>query len=194
LWATARNRKQNKTREFVVWARGCNTKPELNDFPGTGVCKIIAHLYFMFFKTFPPSPPPDPKLKNISRGPFELWAFISQTLALRLAGQLFNFGSGGKGGNHHNLLRWAIISQTPVPRKSRASDLPSQTGAQNIFHGDLAWRQHSTQLPRKSFSSGLVLQSRAQTTNSRVLFCFRFRAAARNEGPPSAGPSEQRKA
>ncbi len=30
--AAARNRKQNKTREFVIWARIFNTKPELNDF------------------------------------------------------------------------------------------------------------------------------------------------------------------
>ncbi len=104
-----------------------------------------------------------PEFKRTSANMFQLWIW------------------GRGGGNHHNLLRWAIISQTPVPRKSRASDLPSQTGAQNIFHGDLAWRQHSTQLPRKSFSSGLVLQSRAQTTNSRVLFCFRFRAVAHNE-------------
>ena len=34
MWATAWNRKQNKTREFVVWARICNAKPELNDFRG----------------------------------------------------------------------------------------------------------------------------------------------------------------
>ncbi len=38
-----------------------------------------------------------------------------------------------------------------------------------------------TPVPGKSFSSGLVLQPRAQTTNSRVLFCFRFRAVAHNE-------------
>ena len=81
--------------------------------------------------------------------------------------------------------KWAIISQTPVPRKS--------------------------------FSSGLVLQIRAQTSNSRVFFCFRFRAVARNESvrrtlgtrrslaprveflgrawsaPPSAGPSDKEK-
>ena len=37
LRAAARNRKQNKTREFVVWARDCNTKPELNDFRGSCV-------------------------------------------------------------------------------------------------------------------------------------------------------------
>ena len=190
MWATARNRKQNKTREFVVWARGCNTKPELNDFPGTGVCKMIAHFYFMFFKTFPPSPPPDPKLKNISRGPFELWAFISQTLALRLAGQLFNFGSGGKGGNHHNLLRWAIISQTPVPRKSRASDI-ADGNPKHISRGPRLATTFYTATPKiVQLGLGIAIPGPSDKLTSLVLFSV----PCRNEGPPSAGPSEQRKA
>ena len=113
----------------------------------------------------PPPFPPDPKLNN---WPANLSASVCEINAQSSKGPrpiFFNFGSGGgEGGNVLKNIKYKWAIILQTP------------------------------VPGKLFSSGLVLQPRAQTTNSRVLFCFRFRAAARNEGPPSAGPSEQRKA
>ena len=136
---------------------------------------------------FPPFPP-DPKLNN---WPANMSASVCEINAQSSKGPrliFFNFGSGGgEGGNVLKNIKYKWAIILQTP------------------------------VPGKSFSSGLVLQPRAQTTNSRVLFCFRFRAVAHNESvrrtlgtkrslaprveflgrawsaPPSAGPSDKEK-
>ena len=107
-----------------------------------------------------------------------MWAFISQTLALRLAGQFFNFGSGGKGGNHQIFLRWAFISQTPVPRKSRDSDLLSQRGAKkHITRGPRLVTTFYTDIPKIGF--GIEDPGPSDKLTSLVLFSVPCRSPQR---------------
>ena len=101
---------------------------------------------------FPPPFPPEPKLNN---WPANLSASVCEINAQSSKGPrliFFNFGSGGgEGGNVLKNIKYKWAIILQTP------------------------------VPGKSFSSGLVLQPRAQTTNSRVLFCFRFHAVAHNE-------------
>ena len=162
----------------MFWAPVCDGKSEARDFRGTGVCEIIAHLKRLWW--FPPFPP-DPKLNN---WPANLSASVCEINAQNSKGPrliIFNFGSGG--GEGTNVLKnikykWAIILQTPVPRKSRDSDLLSQRGAKkHITRGPRLVTTFYTDIPKIGF--GIEDPGPSDKLTSLVLFSVPCRSPQR---------------